>query len=81
MQAEAVVLARLPLDGGAGDDGLDLAPGLAAGGTAAGQAAAAAALLAVSSDGRWVAVASQQRVHLVDLAALRYHGVLPPLQV
>ena len=84
-QAEAAVLARLPLGsdaGGAHAAAPDLAavPDLAAAASAADQAAAAAALLAVSGDGRWAAVASRQNVHLVDLARLQGHGMLPALQ-
>lgn len=78
-QAEAAVLARLPLRSEAGGAHA-AAPDLAAAASAADQAGAAAALLAVSGDGRWAAVASRQIVHLVDLARLQSHGVLPPLQ-
>ena len=72
-QAEAAVLARLPLHSEAGG-------AHAAAASAVEQAAAATALLAVSADGRWAAVASRQNVHLVDLAKLQCHGMLPALQ-
>ena len=78
-QAEAAVLARLTLDSKAGGAPA-AAPDLAAAGSAADQAAVAAALLAVSGDGRWAAVASGRNVHLVNLARLQCHGILPPLQ-
>lgn len=73
------MLARLPLRSEAGGAHA-AAPDLAAAASAADQAATAVALLAVSSDGRWAAVASRQNVHLVDLARLQCHGMLPPLQ-
>ncbi|KAK9825655.1 hypothetical protein WJX81_005809 [Elliptochloris bilobata] len=79
-QAEAMILATLRLPDEAGGGGLAAGPGSAASPTAADQVAAAAALLAVSRDGRWAAVASRQIVHLIDLTGLRHHAVLPPLQ-
>jgi len=73
-------VARLPLAGGAAVGALDLAPDLAPPRSAAEQAAGAAALLTASADGRWAAVACRRAVHVVDLAGLRHHAVLPPLQ-
>lgn len=37
--------------------------------------------MAVSSKGRWLAVAGPQRIHIFDINKLQYHCALPALQV
>ena len=47
---------------------------------AAEQLAPPAALLAISSTGKWAAVASSSHVHVFDLDSMTYHGRLPAIQ-
>ena len=49
--------------------------------SAADRLAHAVSSLALSPDGGWAALLSPQRAHVFDMAALKYHGPLPALEV